>query len=148
MLIGIHYIGECVFDNTLPFTDTQNSIKLQNCIADTLHIDRTAESDDPVKWTGNTRLLARFNDNFEAGNIDPNELNITKWRIKRNKPNELKQTVGEVENQWNVEHQFEDYMVKSKQEYEYTVVPLIDDVIEGDNITHPVDVDFDGWAGR
>lgn len=145
MLIGIHYIGECVFDNTLPFSDTQNSVKLQNCIADTLHIDKIAKVNDPIKWTGHTRLLARFNGNFEAGNVDPNELNITKWRIKRNKPNELKQTVGEVENQWNVEHQFEDYFVKAKQVYEYTVVPLIDDVIEGDDITHPVEVDFDGW---
>ena len=49
MLIGIHYIGECVFDNTLPFSDTQNSVKLQNCIADTLHIDKIAKVNDPIK---------------------------------------------------------------------------------------------------
>lgn len=145
IIIGIHYIGECVFDNILPFNDVQRSVEVKNCIADTLHIDKQTRDDIPPKWRSTTRLLARFNDNFEAGNIDPNELNITKWRVKRNEPGELKQTVGEVDNLWNVPHEFEDYSIRAKQEYEYTVVPLIDDVVEGDDITHAVTTDFDGW---
>lgn len=80
---------------------TISNIEFKNCILDEVHI-RQKVSDIDIStaketWQLDTYLLAKFLNNFEAGNVDNEGLLITSFRIKRRNLGELNSiTLAEI----------------------------------------------------
>jgi hypothetical protein len=124
------------------------SITLSHGCFDELHIQSTptrAFTTSLDTWTSSTKLLAKFQNNLSAGNINLNGLIVDQLKIKRRKLGELTwQDVTALEFYDSTPtYQYIDCLVEAAETYEYASVPSTSSV-EGTYSTGQVDVDFDG----
>lgn len=148
MIIGYDIIGSQIFPSHSAVKNVQYA-EVKNVIADELHIQSTVgeTTSDKNEWTYGTVLLATFNGDLEAGNIQMRENPIEKLRVKRrllSKPNFI--ILKELPfNPEPTELIYDDYTALSDKEYEYVVVPVDATGIEGIMTATYVNPKFDGW---
>jgi hypothetical protein len=151
MMLGLNFFGHS--NSSKPqYTDIGDIIKLEvkNGIYDEIKIDNKIISNDKTKeaWGISTILLSKFENNLNGGNVDFTGLSISKLRLKRRKLEDLNGwwSIAEVpykdENQFSFE--FFDNFNESDQQYEYALVPILDNGTEGNYITNTVLSEFDG----
>ena len=124
-------------------------LKLNNAIYDEVEIRERTEGIDLTSakstWGIDTLFLARFLNNLEAGNIDNSGITIEKFAIKRRKPNETNYTtLGYRDFINNATFTFEDY-TQSSDKYIYSITPVGDNSLEGQENPVEIDASFTGW---
>lgn len=100
----------------------------------------------PSEWNFDTILNAGFKGNLLAGNITFYVSSVDKMRLKRRLKGDLTwQTVHEraINKEEDFTFEWHDLTVRSRSEYEYTLVPVFGDV-EGSFYTNSVETDFSG----
>lgn len=128
-----------------------NYIKVQNCIVDrievreqTSNIDLSSTKSD---WQIDTVMIAEFLGNLEAGNVNNEGLEITKFKIKRRNSGELTSiTLGELDydaqNPTTLE--FTDF-TQPVGNLVYSIVPVGVNGLEGKESSKQITSDFIGW---
>ena len=151
MLIGL---GVFALDDLGVF-QTQNSIgttqniTLTNGVYDEFHLQNVYTSTFAStldNWTSSTLLLAKFQDNLSAGNIDIGGLTIETLKIKKRKIDTLVwEDVAEIIFSSDTStYTHNDRLVESSEEYEYVIQPCTSSV-EGDySAITSIDVLFEG----
>lgn len=127
-----------------------NKIEIKNCIVDELHVrERTDQninlSPSRDDWQIDTYALAKFAGNLEAGNIENNGLEVVKFAIKRREVNELNSiTLEYVNYEEGKPIDVVDY-TQGNREYIYSVVPIVENGLEGTPNEVRIQSDFVGW---
>lgn len=124
-------------------------IEIQGCIIDELNVKEEVDNIDysPIKelWDKTNYLLARFQDDLEAGNIKNGGLKISKFIIKRRSIDDTDEiNLGVINYDFNKTLTFidntqpNDYLI-------YSIVPLGEDGITGVPNSVEIESDFTGW---
>ena len=91
-------------------------------------------------WGLDTFILAKFNNNLQAGNIVSLPSPITKWIVLRKGKNDAKFTkLAEIEAN---DTTYIDRLAKSKEEYTYQLIPVAGDLLGTPLQTVPIDTSF------
>lgn len=128
-------------------------IEINNCIADQIHlreltsviVDTTSTKE--TTWQADTRLLAKFQGDSEAGNINNEGNPINKIIFKRRKPGQIYNiTIGSVDfDPTNVQSlNFVDYS-QPVGSLIYSIVPVGSNRLEGRPNEISVESKFSGW---
>ena len=146
-LIDLDFYGSQFFRSTSPPVRNITSATVKNAIFDELHIrERTNVDTSNIKenWKLDTRLLASFMGDLEAGNIRNNGLQIERFAIKRRKVDELKDvTLAYRDFENDKQFEYIDY-TQANDEFIYSIVP-ISEQIEGLPNSINIKSDFCGW---
>lgn len=98
-------------------------------------------------WDGYTIMRADFDNNLRAGNVDWLLSDINRVKIKRRKVGAgepyITLYVRELESVYDLDFYYRDYYAASGQEYEYALVPCVNDD-EQNYFTTTVNTYFDG----
>ena len=150
MILGLDFFAD---DESL--TPTHNAIseisriKIRNAIYDEINIRERVNllfNTDKTEWQYDNVLLAKFQGNLNAGNVDFVGMSVANLLIKRRKAEEFEwQNLHEFEFDVNViDYEFYDRYTEANQEYEYAVVPVTDGDVEGNFITSSIIPEFEG----
>jgi hypothetical protein len=162
---GSTWLGWKVAENNSPIPDIDNTTDLTNAfiqIKQTLqtgnslitpelfnlhiYIDTSEEINVKETWDSDTRILARFMNSLEAGNVNNDGVKITKFYVKRRNVNSLDDDiyVGEVEYDGiNNELEFID-STQPNTSLIYTIVPIGENYLEGNPKEVEIKSDFTG----
>lgn len=146
-IIGYSFYGQEFFKSPSPPVRNINSVKLSNATFDEMHIrEQTQNIDvDRREWQKDTRLLAKFINTLEAGNITNNGLEIVQFAIKRRRVDELDSiTIGYRDFVNNSKLTYEDY-TQPNDELVYSIVPVAGTSIEGEPHEVKIESSFVGW---
>lgn len=148
-IIGLDGFGMNAFKSYSPPVRDIKHITLKNAIYDELHIrEKTSGIDlSPTKedWQMDTILLAKFLGDLEAGNVNNQGVQITKFAIKRRKVNEIESvTLGYKDFVNNNQFVYEDY-TQANDDYIYSIVPVGENELEGQENNILVKSEFTGW---
>lgn len=122
-------------------------VELEGLIVDDLSVDSSLKEFNPSDkgvWEPDTIFIATFNGTLEAGNLSINNegstKEITKIRFKKRKLGTMKWLmVNEMDYDANVKtYAVRDRLARSNIEYEYAIVPVSEDGIEGEYITSSI----------
>lgn len=122
-------------------------LTLQGQVFDEVIIDKTIDiyMNQKSEWSINTYLLAKFQNNIEAGNVSLGGLEITHWKIRRRKITNLNfQELAIVPMGQDDNFYYLDKAPQSHVVYEYEVIPMSGD-IEGEAFTTQIECKFDYW---
>lgn len=99
------------------------------------------------RWNADTVFLASFEGNLEAGSISLGDVEINKWRLKRQREgSNIVVTVGEFNVlDYDIQISWIDRNLWSKRNYVYFIVPVGTDGTEGEQLSVVTSVTFDGW---
>ena len=131
MIIGLDFFGfnEGAIFNSINSINKFYRLEIQNAIFDEVHIrQRTDIPLDSQKqdWQLDTRLLAKFKNSLEAGNLDLQEQLIEFIRFKKRKLGNLGwMNVQDIN--YNLEqttYTYNDRYVESGEIYEYAITPV------------------------
>jgi len=150
MLLGLDFFAD---DESL--TPTHNAIseivrlKVKNAIYDEINIRERVDllfNTDKTEWQYDNVLLAKFQDNLNAGNVDFVGLSVANLLIKRRKAEEfewqdLHKFTFDVD---AIDYEFYDRYVEANQKYEYAVVPITSGDVEGNFIIADIIPEFEG----
>ncbi|WP_336786966.1 hypothetical protein [Paenibacillus sp. MMO-177] len=148
MIIGLDMIGAQGFKSLVPPVTNATYLEVENCVADVLQLQTNIDNDDTKdKWGYGTVLLATFNGDLEAGNIQMRENPISELRVKRrNLKDQNFIVVKELPfNPEPTQIVYDDYTVSSGEEYEYVIAPVDASGIEGFMTATYINPKFDGW---
>lgn len=151
MFIGYNFLSD---EDSLSPTMTNigeiSKVKVQNGLFDELKIDNDNDntySSNKESWLYKTVLLAKFEEDLSAGNINFADMTVTKLRLRRRKIEDLSDwwTITEVpyNNESQLSFELFDYMNESNQEYEYALVPVTEGGTEGNYITNQILSEFE-----
>ena len=151
-LIGYSFFGmdlqSTCFDDNIPIGDT-HEMDFENVSFDEVKIDTgnySIANPQKTPWNTHTIFDWQCNDlNFEAGNVTLAGMPIEFLRIKKKKDGEL---------QWNAykdivfdptktEYNWSDYFIESLATYDYAVVPVGANDVEGEYGIQSVDTDYE-----
>ncbi|MBZ9622839.1 hypothetical protein G9F71_008235 [Clostridium sp. FP2] len=147
MFLGYNFLSDQ--DSLTPSYNTVgkiNKIEASKIILDELLINNVVKPFNKSRedWTFLTLFLAKFKGNTSAGNIDFAGLLISVLRVKRRKIEEISNwmTIRDIP---YTEDQVEIYdsLNESSQEYEYAIVPVMDNGNEGDYNNNKILSEFD-----
>ncbi len=145
----------CGSRNTFDYTTTSlsniNRVIIKEGIYDDLYISKNADIDMSVshqekQWDFDTIVNAHFNGDLEAGNIDLVIEQLSAMKIKRKEKgtnNWLTLHEVPIGNESNINFSFVDRYVKSKSEYEYAIIPIINNT-EGNYNINSIKPSFNG----
>lgn len=106
---------------------------------------RQADLNAREEWQTDTRLLAKFLGDLEAGNINNSGVRIEKFAIKRRKVDELEGlTIGYEKFVNNAKVEYLD-LTQSNDAHIYSVVPIGENNLEGKPNEVTIESDFVGW---
>ncbi|WEG18483.1 hypothetical protein PQ478_08370 [Alkalihalophilus pseudofirmus] len=147
-LIDLDFHGTSFFESQTGQIRNTYSLKADNAIFDEIHIteDMSTENDQTKdQWGLETRLLARFLGNLEAGNVQNEGIVIEKFAIKRRKIDDLLDTTLSTE-PFDNDKQFEyiDY-TQANDRFIYSIVPVGENELEGQPNSVEIESDFVGW---
>ncbi|MBO1087235.1 hypothetical protein [Enterococcus mundtii] len=154
MIIGYNFFGSTfhsvVFDTAIPTSDI-DEVVMGAGIYDELFVSvDTKIGDDNVKpanWAIKTIMDAKFNGNLEAGTIDADGHIVTKIQIYRRKTegNTKWILLGEFpyDVNYNV-YSFVDRLAENDVTYEYSIVPVANEILGDITISQPIKVDYKG----
>jgi len=142
------FIGRtfCGSRNTFDYTSTSlnnvNRVIIKEGIYDDLYISKNINTNMSVpyqekQWDFDTILNAHFNGDLEAGNIDLVIEQLSAMKIKRKEKganNWLTLHEVSISNEDDINFSFIDRYVKSKTEYEYAIIPIINNTEGNYNI--------------
>jgi hypothetical protein len=148
LIIGLDMIGSLPYSPFTPSTTGITYAEVSNMVVDAMQMQTNIDSAN-VKdsWGYGTVLLATFNGDLEAGNIQMRENAIEALRVKRRNLEESNFVVL-AELPFNPEPtqiQYDDYTVSSNEEYEYVIAPVDTTGIEGFMTATYINPKFDGW---
>ncbi|MDT0160261.1 hypothetical protein [Bacillus sp. AG4(2022)] len=149
-ILGLDPFGLNDFQSYSSPVQNMKNVELKNAIYDEIHIREKTDGIDKTnikeEWQLDTMLLARFLGDLEAGNINNQGVQITQFAIKRRKLTETGYTTLGYKNFVN-NNQFiyEDY-TQSNDEYIYSIVPVGENGLEGQENSIQIKSDFTGWA--
>ena len=136
--------------NEIPTPSTYSNIKLwgdfnftnlhgQSRILTQTEID-SVPFDEYSDFDIDTFILAKFNNNLQAGNIVSLPSPITKWIVLRKGKNDAKFTkLAEIEAN---DTTYIDRLAKSQNQYIYQLIPVADDLLGTPLQTVPIDTSF------
>jgi hypothetical protein len=150
LLIGYDAWGFNCFQPDLPAVSNISYLSIKNTIVDEVHIRTATDSSvdtTPAKqpWQIDTRLLARFQGNLEAGNVNNEGIPIVKFAIKRRKAGEVNPiTIGYVDFVNDSQMKYIDF-TQPNGIFIYSVVPVGVNGLQG--IPNEVEAvsNFVGW---
>lgn len=149
MIIGLDVFGIDAYQSYSPPVRDVYLIELKNAIYDELAIrERIDIKPENIRddWDIDTILLAKFLGDLEAGNINNQGVQIEKFAIKRRKLNEIKPiTLGYKDFFNNHQFVFYDY-TQPNDEFIYSIVPVGENGLEGQENSVQIKSDFTGWA--
>lgn len=125
-------------------------LRLFSGVFDELSISNDGDSTyntNRESWTYSSLIMAKFNGNLNAGNVDFEGLVVSDIVVKRRKIEDLSgwQRVAKTSyDRENIQtYEFYDKSNESHQEYEYALVPVTAQGIEGDYITDTIWSEFE-----
>ena len=145
--IDLDFYGSQFFRSTSPPVRNITSATVTNAIFDEVHVRERTDVDassQQEEWKLDSRLLASFLGDLEAGNVRNSGLQIERFAIKRRRVDELNSVTLAYRNFEN-DKQFEytDY-TQPNDEFVYSIVP-ISDQLEGLPNNVSIKSDFTGW---
>lgn len=148
-IIGLDAFGINAFKSYSPPVRNIKYMEVKNAIYDEIHIREKTEGIDTSNikedWQIDTILLAKFLGDLEAGNISNQGVQIEKFAIKRRKLNEINGiTLGYKDFINNNQFIYEDY-TQPNDEFIYSIVPIGENGLEGNETSIIVNSDFTGW---
>lgn len=150
MFIGLDAFGDFVAFDTFNIVDNFYRLELMNMKADEVNIkenvDTVIDDESKEEWHYSQILLALFQNNLEAGNLQLNGLPVEYIKIKKRKKedliwNEMKHIPF---NRDVHDYYFVDKYVEALQTYEYAVQPVGAGGVVGNNIYSEIESDFEG----
>lgn len=148
MLIGLSAFS---FDGFSPCTSSVRDIyylEITNAIFDEIHVRERIDfpiSNTRESWQPDTRLLAKFKGNLEAGNIDNDGLQIEKFALKRKRYDELDWIiVGYLSYENGKTVEFIDY-TQPNDKLIYSVCPVAENGLLGKDNLVEIESDFVGF---
>jgi hypothetical protein len=122
---------------------------MQNAIYDEVHVRENTvvidSSNVKEDWQMDTIMLAKFLGDLEAGNINNQGINITQFAIKRRKVNETTPiTLAYKDFVNNNQFVYDDY-TQANDEYIYSIVPVGENGLEGQENSITITSDFTGF---
>lgn len=145
--IGYSFYGSGIFQSPSPPVRNIEDITMQKAIFDEIHIREKTDNIDENRrdWQTDTRLLAKFVDNLEAGNITNNGLEIVQFAVSRRRASELNSTIiGYRDFKNNSQITYEDY-TQPNDELVYSIIPIAGTGILGEPHEVAIESDFVGW---
>jgi len=143
--------GRNTGDATFTSINNINKITLKNGIYDDMYITQsTVETVSPLNriWNYDSILHALFDGNLMAGNIEYSVSAMSSIRVKRRKKGEYNWTALFEVNVLDASslsfEKFDKYASGGDTEYEYCLVPVMSNGIEGNINTNTVISSFDG----
>lgn len=150
MIIGYDFMG---YDDGAVF-DSKNVVnkfyrlELLNAVFDEINVRTKTDtgcSSEKQEWQFDTKLLAKFQGNLEAGNIQVQGNQIEFIQFKKRK-------IGDLE--WlnvailpyeldKLVYEYDDKFVEAGEIYEYAILPLAYGGIEGEYVTDDIECKFD-----
>jgi hypothetical protein len=147
-IIGYNFWGLGHYQSPSPSVRNIYHTEIKNSIVDELHIrERTDVDTSSTKnsWQIDTRLLAKFMGELEAGNVQNEGIQIVKFAIKRRKVDELNPiTLGYLDFVNDSEVDYTDY-TQGNDTYIYSIVPVGENDLEGKPTEVQIESDFVGW---
>lgn len=148
-IIGLDAFGINAFQSYSPPIRTINNIEIKNAIYDEIHIREATSGIDTSNtkedWQMDTILLAQFLNDLEAGNINNGGIQISKFAIKRRKVSEITPiTLGYKDFVNNDQFVYDDY-TQTNDQYVYSIVPVGENGLEGQENSITVQSDFTGF---
>lgn len=147
-IIGYDFYGVEFFNPPSPPSRNIGYIEIANCIVDEISIREGINVDTSHNrdiWETDTRLLARFQNDLEGGNIRNNSLKIIKFAIKRRSYDEIEYIkIGEAPFLNSQKVEFIDY-TQPNDRLVYSVVPISENGLEGRPNEVEIESDFVGW---
>lgn len=138
-----------------PYTSPSPSVRniynttLQNSLVGELSIrEKTNFTPTNTKdtWQMDTKLLAKFLGDLEAGNIQNEGLQIVQFAIKRREQNDLDSiTLDKVDFNNNSTVEYSDYTQPASKDLIYSIVPIGENGLEGNANEIKIESDFVGW---
>ncbi|WGT38003.1 hypothetical protein QH639_19575 [Lysinibacillus sp. 1 U-2021] len=141
----------CVFET---FNSHQNyhSINVNFGLIDQLLIDGDLNTSDTIEKTNNftydTVINGNLQNNLEFGSLNNNGVEISKLRFQKRKVDEqFWVDVSELNYEINTKKYYEtvDKYVANDFEYEYSLIPIANEVTGNRIISNRIKVDFDGY---
>ena len=149
--IGYNFFADGDALNNAPSSvDGVNNIKISNAIFDHFNITRDTtpptSTTPPDEWTYDTIFDADFNGNVDAGNVDFLAEQVSAIEIKRRVQGEFEwltlKTIP-VNGVDDLNFVFNDLLNQYGVQYEYAIVPIIEDV-EGEYLINTIFSEFNG----
>ena len=150
MIIGLDFFGfnEGAVFNTINSINKFYRLEIQKAIFDEIHIrQRTDVSLDNQKqeWQVDSRLLAKFKNSLEAGNLDLQEQLIELIRFKKRKLGDLGwMNVEDIA--YSLEqtvYSHNDKYTEAGEIYEYAITPVAFGGFEGDYVIQEIECEFE-----
>jgi hypothetical protein len=147
-IIGYNFWGLGHYQSPSPPVRNIYHVEIKNSIIDELNIRERIDvdtSNTKNNWQIDTRLLAKFMDDLEAGNVQNEGIQIVKFAIKRRKVDELNPiTLGYLDFVNDSEVEYTDY-TQGNDTYIYSIVPVGENDLEGKPTEVQIESDFVGW---
>lgn len=148
MIIGYNFLSdEDSLDPMYLNVGKINKIKLMNAVFDELNLMKGIQDNSSAKtgWNYYNLLLAKFQGNLNAGNVDFTGMSVATLKIKRRKKEELNNwyTLFQENYVKDKQYEFYDNLNTYGQEYEYAIVPTTASNIEGNYVNDSVISEFD-----
>lgn len=150
MFIGLDAFGDFVAFDTFNIVDNFYRLELMNMKADEVNIkenvDTVIDDESKEEWHYTQVLLALFQNNLEAGNLQLDGMPVEYIKIKKRKKEDLLwNEMKYIPFDKNVhDYYFIDKYVEALQTYEYAVQPVGADNVVGNNIYSEIEADFEG----
>lgn len=147
MIIGYNFLSDEDSINPM-YLDIGNikKIKLTNALIDEFSLLTGIQNTTSIKseWSAYNLLLAKFQGNLNAGNVDFTNLTVATLKIKRRNIEELNNwyTLKQLNYVANQSDEYFDNLNVYGQEYEYAIVPTTSSDIEGEYITNSILSEF------
>jgi hypothetical protein len=137
MIIGVTpfktNLNSSVFHTRIGLSDYLN-MEIRECLLDEIYIDENVNlpytKEKPISFLYSTILNAKFKNNLEAGNIQANGFNVEYILVQKRQIDSTKWTdVAKIKANSSVSY-FEilDRYISLNEEYEYTVVPITQNI--------------------
>lgn len=147
MIFGYQPFTGSLFAGSYIYTNKYNRMDVQNGKFDEIKVDEEVmdKNKEKQEWGYETVLLARFQDNLEAGNIENKGMKIQKLRFKRRNIENLKwETLKDVPfTKEKAIYTLIDKYVESGEIYEYGISPVTE-LVEGKTTYDKIECEYDG----
>lgn len=154
IIIGMSFLGYddgCVFE-TVNCHHDYNAVNVKYGLIDHLHIDKDLNTSDTVEktsyFTYETIINGNLQNNLEFGSLNNMGIEIDKIRFQRRKIEDQFWTdVSELDYDVNTKRYYEaiDKYIANDFDYEYSLLPISNEVTGNRVISSPIKVDFDGY---
>ncbi|MGG1663872.1 hypothetical protein [Brevibacillus sp. NRS-1366] len=146
--IGKSFYGNSYFRSPTSSIRKINNLQVANYIADELHVRERTDIDQSnmrETWQSDTRLLAKFKNSLEAGNVENGGLQIVEFAIKRRRIDEINSiTLGRTDFIHNVNINWVD-VTQPNDKFVYSIVPVGENGLEGFPNEVSAESNFVGW---